>query len=342
MKTWYGIDFFKIISAVLIVYMHTYCGDWGYAGSWIKEVLSTACVPFFFIASGFFLRKGIDSHETKGGPSVEKSWFRHYIIRLVKMYIAWSVITFPISVMIVKRAHPDNGLAMKILYEIRLFFLAGSIGVYWYLLALILGAIIIRWGYKRGVLVPLMVASSVLFLYGCLYNSPINRGQSVFEVLHIVFGSERNVFNVGLFFILIGFLCLSGSITTKELSSKWVASTFLVVAILIRTLEWALLKTNFTHALVAITAFMTAISSSYKGFSSVSFAMRRMSIGLYLLHFPFILLFDFYLKKCTLIDFPITLVFSIIVYYLAGQIAPKVTGVLFGYQRPAASHAPAQ
>ena len=35
-KTWYGIDLFKVLAAVLIVNLHTYNLDWGTPGLWVK------------------------------------------------------------------------------------------------------------------------------------------------------------------------------------------------------------------------------------------------------------------------------------------------------------------
>ena len=74
-KTYKGIDFFKFIFALLIVYMHTYCFDGGPVGEWIKGVLSAVGVPFFFIASGFFFGKGLKKTD------VPKEYLRRYILR---------------------------------------------------------------------------------------------------------------------------------------------------------------------------------------------------------------------------------------------------------------------
>lgn len=56
-KIFYGIDVFKLVCAILIVFMHTYCRDYGKAGAWFVDAICNIGVPFFFIASGFFLLK---------------------------------------------------------------------------------------------------------------------------------------------------------------------------------------------------------------------------------------------------------------------------------------------
>lgn len=325
------VDLFKLFAAVLIVFRHTYNGDWAFWGDWIKQVLTTACVPFFFLCSGFFLRKGMEQRLQSGGEVAESQWFRQYIWRLAKMYIAWSALTFPVAVMLVNRGHPEYGIGMKLLYHIRLFFLTGSIGVYWYLLALIICAIGIRWCYKRNLLRPFVPVSLLLFLLGCAYDSPLNQNQLPFQMLHIIFGSERNFLTVGLFYVLLGFIWDSVSPFQRRVCRKGTVAALFFCFIMLRTGEVFILRSNYTQALVAISAFLLATTHCGSTTSSFYMAARHLSIGLFLIHFPFVLLFDFYLRKGTIIDFPVTLLFSVIVYYLLTYLPPIVSKTLLGH-----------
>ena len=90
-------------------------------------------------------------------------------------------------------------------------------------------------------------------------------------------------------------------------------------------------RTNFSPAFIAIGAFAVAVGFDFQKLSGISLQMRKLSVGLYLLHCPFILSFDFYLRKGTLLDFPLTLAFSIIVFYSLSRFAPRLSAVLFGY-----------
>ena len=330
-KTWYGIDLFKLIAAVLIVYLHTYNLDWGTPGLWVKQVLSTACVPFFFISSGFLFRRGLMRGGEKNGAWGETAWFKHYLARLLKIYFAWTLLTLPVAFLIVNRGHPDYGAALKVLYHFRLVFLTGSIGFYWYILALILSVIVVYWFHRKGQDRLLLGIATLLFLWGCLYNSPLNHRQPWFEILHVVFGSERSFLNTGLFYVLIGFLFPHRFFESRAGFRGWGALAFLTGAILVRTFETKYFHTNFTPALVAVGAFAVAMGFDFQKLSGISLEMRKLSIGLYLLHCPFILSFDFYLRKGTLLDFPLTLAFSIIVFYTLSRFAPRLSSVLFGY-----------
>ena len=331
MKTWYGIDLFKLLAALLIVYLHTYNSDWGVAGAWVKQVLCTSCVPFFFISSGFLFRKGLERSRGRNGSLGEKEWFSHYFTRLLKLYLVWTLLSLPIAFLIVNRGHPDYGAAMKTLYLFRLFLLTGSIGYYWYILALIMSVVVVYWFYRKGLLAPLLISAVILFLWGCLYNSRFNHHQPWFEILHVVFGSERNFLNVGLFYLLIGFLFPEQLFINLSGLRKWLPLVVGIFVLALRTIEVRFLKTNFTQAFVAVGAFIIALSFSYAKLNKVSLELRKLSVGLYMLHCPFILSFDFYLRRGTLLDFPVTLAFCLVVYLLISWYAPKLSSLLFGY-----------
>ena len=331
MKTWYGIDLFKFIAAILIVFLHTYNSDWGAAGDWVRQVLSTACVPFFFLSSGFLFRRGLEKSREKGGDLGEKAWFKHYLTRLLKMYLVWTLLTLPVAFLIVNRGHPDYGTAMKVLYHFRLFLLTGSIGFYWYILALILSVVVIYWFHRKGLDAFLLAISFLLFIWGCFYNSPLNHRQPYFEILHIVFGSERSFLNVGLFYVLIGFLIPKQYPAREAGFWRWAILSFFIAAIVIRTLEVCFLRMNFTTVLVAVGAFAVALCFDFTRLAAVSLELRKLSVGIYLLHCPFILSFDFYLRRGTLVDFPVTLAFCFVAYYSVTRIAPQLSPLLFGY-----------
>lgn len=330
-RIWYGLDLFKFGAAVLIVFRHTYNSDWGIAGAWINQVLTSASVPFFFLVSGFLLRHGIEKSLARGGEDEERLWFRKYLSRVIIMYVAWTILTLPVAFLIVNRGHPDYGAGMKILYHLRLFFFTGSIGYYWYLLTLVISALIIRWSFKKRCTSWLLFIASLLFLWGCAYDSPLNKQQPCFEILHIVFGSTRNFLNTGLFYMTVGFLFPALGEKACPRTNKYLSILCLLVCVIIRTIETLYFKTPCAIPLVAISSFFVALSFDFHSVSRYSEELRKLSIAIYLLHCPFILSFDFYLRRGTLIDFPLALAFSLATYYLLTRLIPKCSGVLFGY-----------
>ena len=51
--------------------------------------------------------------------------------------------------------------------------------------------------------------------------------------------------------------------------------------------------------------------------------LRKWSTAIYLGHFPFVLLFDYYLKRGTWIDFSLAILFSLVLFYVLSYICPK-------------------
>ena len=325
-KKYFSIDLFKFICAFLIVFMHTYCRDLGKAGAWIVDVISNIGVPFFFITSGFFYTKGILRNKTE-----EKEYFLKYFTRVSWMYIAWSVITLPIAFLIIERAHGDYPIYLKFIYLIRLFFFTGSIGIYWYVLALVYNSAIIYYAHKKKSVSTLFFFAILFWIIGVIYNSPYNNGNLFFESIHVIFGSERNFLHVGLFYMCIGYFFAKYE-SKFQMNLSGLVFGF-IISIVLRSLEVEYLHTNTLQALEATLLFLIAININQDTFKlkSYSIQMRQLSTAIYLEHFPFILLFDFYLKKGTVIDFSMAILFSIVCYYILKRFLPKkALGILYG------------
>ena len=310
-KTYKGIDFFKFIFALLIVYMHTYCFDGGPVGEWIKGVLSAVGVPFFFIASGFFFGKGLKKTD------VPKEYLRRYILRITKTYITWTVITFPVAWLVIIRSHNDFSFVLKIVYLIRCFFFSGSIGVYWFLLSLIYDAIIIYCFQKR--LKSLFFVASILFLIGVIYNSGIIHLGILHKTIHAIFGSERNFINVGLFYMLVGFYLSDLKLQIKR--SRLLFALF--VSLFIDTIFYLNSTIRFMQAVDAALFALLALQIDFRWGEKISLCLRENSKALYYAHFPIVLLFDFYLKRGTIIDFCFSCCSCVLLYYLSKYMLPK-------------------
>lgn len=322
-KIFYGIDVFKLVCTILIVFMHTYCRDYGKAGAWFVDAICNIGVPFFFIASGFFFAKRLLLNEIRVGGK----YLRKYLGRVTKMYIAWSVLTLPITFLIIERAHGDYPLYLKAVYLVRLFLFTGSIGIYWYVLALIYNSVIIYFSFKKKADHWLYVFAFLFWIIGTLYNSPYNNGNALFESIHVIFGSERNFLNVGLFYMSIGYFFAKHECK----GNVWVLIFLFLMSIVARSLEVEYLHTNTLQALEAVLLFMIGINVRFNQLEKYSLSIRKLSTAIYLEHFPFILLFDWYLTKGTALDFNVTLVFSVLAYFILMRLLPdKAVKMLYG------------
>lgn len=318
-----GIDVLKLFCAFLIVLLHTYNRDGGILGNWFYNEFTPIAVPFFFIVSGFFFSKGMIRMEWS------KDYLKRYMSRIIKMYVAWTLITLPVSWLCIVKGHGDYSFALKAVYLFRMLFFSGSCGIYWYILAMICSCPIIYFFMKKGWGVILYIFATLLFAVGAWYNSPYNNNNIAFQIIHAVFGSERNFFNVGLFYMCIGQFLANHEHVLKIKNVYIYAS--LILSVILRTLEVYELQTNLLQALIAVIVFTMAWNMNLEINDEKSLMIRKLSTAMYLLHYPFILLFDFYLKRGTIIDYPAALCFCFIVFYIMIKYLPvKWQKVLLG------------
>lgn len=320
-RLYVGADLMKLICALLIVFTHTYNHDWGVVGEWVHTTLTPIGVPFFFIVSGFFYAKGLQK------TSEKKDYFSRYVKRIINMYIFWTVVTLPVAWMNLGIAHADYGTGLKLLYIVRCFFFTGSIGIYWYVLALIYSSIVIYYAHKWRRMSILYVVALVFWIIGVLYDGGLLTGTMVGTAIHVIIGSERNFLNVGLFYMCIGFLLAKKS---------FVSSRMLLWVVLVLLLMWttwynSISSYRIMQAPIAVTLFLISIQYSCMPLHPFSLTMRKWSTAIYLGHFPAMLIFDYYLVRGTLLDFSFVIAVSLILYYLLSSVCPpRILKVIYG------------
>ena len=308
-----GVDMMKLICALLIVFLHTYNHDWGVVGEWVHTTLSPIGVPFFFIVSGFFYGRGLQ--KTK----VPKEYVCRYAKRIINMYVFWTVVTLPVAWMNLGIAHADYSVGLKLLYIVRCSFLTGSIGIYWYLLALIYNSVILYYALKWRKESLLYILALVLFVIGVLYDGGLLKGTVVGNIIHVGIGSERNFLNVGLFYMCIGLFFSKKGVAFSMLVA------FMIMVLLLVATTWynSISSYRIMQAPLAIVLFMLAFKIADEGLLPYSLKMRKWSTAIYLGHFPFILVFDYYLARGTILDFWGAILFSLALYYALSLSVPK-------------------
>ncbi len=89
------VDVFKLIMSVFVVSLHTMPGD-TYEGTLlfgIWRASANMAVPFFFLATGFFLYRKLSL-----SPMNEKSVLKQHVIKYIKLYLIWSLIYLPLAI----------------------------------------------------------------------------------------------------------------------------------------------------------------------------------------------------------------------------------------------------
>lgn len=314
-KIYYGVDFFKLVCAFLIVLMHSYCRDIkGPVGHWMFSLLPQVAVPYFFVVSGFFLTKGMMSHQAD-----VKGYVRKYFIRLFKLYVFWSVATLPLSWMCIEAAHGDYPFYLKCIYLVRMFLISGSLGIYWYILSMLYVTIVFYYCEKYHKIKWMYAIAVLLWIVGLTYDSRYNTGSGIYTFIHVVFSSTRNFLNVGLLYMSVGHYLAKHKI---NISLPWTI-VIVIVTWILKYYDSALLHVPFGNILIATSLFLLAQKLQMKWLAPYSLHVRKLSTAIYLGQFPFLLVFDFYLLKGTLLDFSLAVLFCVTLYFLVIKFLPK-------------------
>lgn len=329
-----GIDVLRLVCALLVLLMHVVPSlavvylpppgsrllDGVSVTDLIKSVTAIG-VPFFFITSGFFLGTGLHRAEDRTG------YFFRWFKRLFLMYCIWTVLTLPVFIYDLSLSKPGIGPLMVVLYVLRAFFLSGSMGIYWYLLSLLCAGVLVFIADGHRVFrIILYVCAVVLFVIGLLYEAGL-LPRLLDDFIHVVFGSERNFLNVGLFFMCLGYF-MSGR--TERLPKLPFLLPLLGVLLVMTVADCFVLRVDLVYPFTAFVLFLIGLVWQPGIKQETALRLRRLSTGIYLLHFPFIILFDFNLERGILLDYAVTLAFCLIVFSLAQLLPKKVKGLVFG------------
>ncbi len=177
----------KFIMAYLVVAIHT--TDWHLMG-----LLDTA-VPYFFLASGFFLFRKL-GRSREEDLSIIKQW----IGKVLKLYLIWTLVYLPFTVIGFLR----DGLSLQTAFAIfvRNLILVGENYLswpLWYLLAMIWGGILIY--VMRWMRIPVWG----IFLAGlALYLAAFQLDLDSMPLYAKLFKTTRNGFFLGLMFLTAG------------------------------------------------------------------------------------------------------------------------------------------
>lgn len=202
-KTFVLIDFFKMLCAILIIFLHT--GIFLSVSSPLqmltRNTVMTIAVPFFFTVSGFFFFKKLVS------VNDVKNVFKKNERRIIQLYLIYSVIYFPF----VLRGWMKNGFSGKtVLLYIRDIFLVGSFSTIWYLLALIVGFALAYVLYKKIGIKKAFYLSLLFYAFGVAISSyyglveKIPLVNDIVNMYYTIFVSVKNGVTFGLVYILLG------------------------------------------------------------------------------------------------------------------------------------------
>ncbi len=197
--TYSVVDYTKFVFAICIVGIHSGVLE----GSLIYPLLFRLAVPYFFIASGFFLGGKLFNHD-KNAPYQWKRVFKRLAIKLI---VFEPISIFLVCVLLIKDGTSVVGIIKQVVQHI-LFYPYGAL---WYIQALIVSFAILIPLSRKVKLSYILMAAFVLYLFALICNnyyfvaSHCGISNIVNKYLTL-FISPRNGLFVGLFYVTIGLI----------------------------------------------------------------------------------------------------------------------------------------
>lgn len=281
-ETYSGIDYFRMIAALLIVAIHTSpLASFSATGDFIfTRIIARVAVPFFFVTSGFFLISRYSYNADK---------LRKFIKKTALIYAAAIVIYIPIN--IYNGYFSEDNLLPKIIKDI---VFDGTLYHLWYLPAAIVGAVIAwylvkQWAYRKAFAVTLVLYIVGLFgdsYYGIAENIP-----SLNSFYHLIFQvsdyTRNGIFFAPIFFVLGGYIADNNDRLSFKKSIIGFATCFSLMfaeALTLHRFELQRHDSMYVFLLPSI-CFLFYFLMHFKGKNRAQ--LRTISLIIYIIH-PFV------------------------------------------------------
>lgn len=207
-----GLDYFKIVAALLVVMIHTspLASFSGSADFILTRVLARIAVPFFFMVTGYFVLPKYLFTQTKDFTALH-----NFLRKTLWLYVAAIVIYLPINF------YAGQFTGIRFTDLIRMLVFDGTLYHLWYLPASLLSVwIICRIGHRLSLKTWIGI-SLVLYIIGLLgdsyYGVVANEHvfKTIYDAMFRVFSYTRN----GIFYAPI-FLIMGAGIKRSKCSDK--------------------------------------------------------------------------------------------------------------------------
>lgn len=259
-----GIDVMKFLMAFIVVAIHTTTSN--------LLGLRDIAVPFFFVASGFFLFKKLDLCTPEEEVVYQKKW----LLRVLRIYLVWTVIYMPFTIYgLLQDGHPF--LTSAAIFFRNFIFIGENYLSWqlWYLLGMIWAGCIVFIFRKLKVSVWAMLLIGIAL-------TPIAQIMDLKSMwlYHALFKVTRNGIFIGFPFMAAGGLI--ARFDTRLFNPIVWLFVSIVFLVFTRFASW---MNSFT----AVALFLFAASIKDIGFisDSVSCIIRKSSTIIYLSHMVF-------------------------------------------------------
>ncbi len=285
------IDFLKFFFCLCVVIIHceSLAGINSNVEFFITQGLLRLAVPFFFVASGYFLGKKV-----KETPEKIDSIFIKYIRRLLVPLVFFSLINIALET--IKMSFYMNG--PMIFREIIKHIVFYPWGALWFVQACVVGACFLYPFAKKNNLEKAILIAVMLYSWALLCNNYFFVVQGTFfePYIHVFMNlcvSARNGIFVGFVYMAIGLFVAKKNVRIPHFCIIVSFAVYLLEIFLIRnkaSLDDSALY--ISQLLVVPIIFIKSSSFTLNISDAASLIFRKFSVGVYLLHRPVISVLD--------------------------------------------------
>ena len=305
-----SIDLSKYILSLMVVAIHVAPAR----GFWYELMIPVLRLagPLFFMISGYllFVRMKELDHDKQNEALMK------YLFRILKLYLAWLILLFPVTVW--NRKYFSEGIFAGLKKILKGFVFGSTFPASWYLMALIIGTALVYIGSRYMENCVVFIVGTVLYIICCLLSNYGNFCGSLRVINGIYPTAFFNSFPVAIIWISLGKVFAEHEELSLRLAK--VKSSGAVLSILLLYCEWFLIKYFRTgesndcyFMLVPCAVFIFTIIIT--GTREVRFArqMRMASTITYCMHISIALILDEFINFGEVFG---NLVLALIIRYL--------------------------
>ena len=228
-------DLLKFVLSIFVVAIHSSLLP-NVVYPWVR-----LAVPLFFILTSYFFFGKVFKMDDK---TEKLKALRGFISRNLILYLFWFVALLPITLYI--RRYFNAGIIDGIVQLVKGFFFGSTFVASWYIMASIIGTVIIFFASKKFGNKTLLAITSVIYLMVCVRSAywslleDVSWIESVREGYESIFTSPANSFPVSLFWICLGKCFAEGTFDFKFKSIK--LAVLIIASAVLLYAEWLLVK----------------------------------------------------------------------------------------------------
>ncbi len=328
-KDFNAIDFLKFVFCFAIIAIHTslFHGVGNPLSRILEIMLLRIAVPFFFVASGFFLGRKIVMERRSKQPQYWETIIS-YVKRLLKPYLVFLAINLVQECIL--QIYARHALNIIDITQHLFFYPYGAL---WYVWASVVGALCLYPFLSKNRISFGIIIGAVLYTFALLCNNYgfLIQGSSIGIFVNRymeVFLSPRNGIFVGFFFLSIGVKLAEIDLVKIGLRNSWlifavIYGLYVAEAVLLNNKPYLddgslLIMSGPLASVFLILALHVQIPMNKK----TSILLRNLSTGVYFIHRPILWFVVRVLPSSGLIPFIVTSVLSIgicLVVYHSGN-----------------------